>query len=64
MSFSDAELARMCVCDFRNTGEEPHEVHLQGEAGETVLALDKIDKYLVLADGPAGIRIIKKYSID
>ena len=64
MSFSDAELARMCVCDFRNTGEEPHEVHLQGEAGETVLALDKIDKYLVLADGPAGIRIIKKYGID
>ena len=64
MSFSDAELARMCVCDFRNTGEEPHEVHLQGEAGETVLALDKIDKYLVLADGPACLRIIKKYGID
>ena len=64
MSFSDAELARMCVCDFTNTGEEPHEKHLQGEAGETVLGLDKIDKYLVLADGPAGLRIIKKYGID
>jgi beta-glucosidase len=64
MSFSDAELARMCVCDFTNTGEEPHKIHLQGEAGETVLALDKVDKYLVLADGPAGLRIIKKYGID
>jgi beta-glucosidase len=37
---------------------------LQGEAGETVLALDKIENYLVLADGPAGLRIIKKYGID
>ena len=64
MKFSDAELARMCVCDFRNTGEETHEIHLQGEAGETVLALDKIENYLVLADGPAGLRIIKKYGID
>ena len=64
MSFSDAELARMCVCDFTNTGEEPHTIHLQGEAGETVLGLEKINNYLVLADGPAGLRIIKKYGID
>ena len=64
MKFSDAELARMCVCDFTNTGEEKHPVHLQGEAGETVLALDKVENYLVLADGPAGLRIIKKYGID
>ena len=64
MSFTDAELARMCVCDFTNTGEEPHKKHLIGEAGETVLALDKIEKYIVLADGPAGIYIVKKYGID
>ena len=64
MQFSDAELARMCVCDFTNTGEEPHKTHLNGEAGETVLALDKIENYLVLADGPAGLRIVKKYGID
>ena len=64
MQFSNAELARICVCDFTNTGEEAHEIHLQGEAGETVLALDKIDKYLILADGPAGLRIVKKYGID
>ena len=64
MSFTDAELARMCLGDFTNTNEERKEAHLQGEAGETVLHLDKIDKYLVLADGPAGLRIVKKYGID
>ena len=64
MGFSDAELARMCVCDFTNTGEEEHERHLNGEAGETVLSLAKIQNYLVLADGPAGLRIVKKYGID
>ena len=64
LSFSNAELARMCLGDFTNTGEERAETHLQGEAGETVLHLDKINKYLILADGPAGLRIVKKYGID
>ena len=64
LGFTDAELARMCVCDFTNTGEEPHETHLNGEAGETVLNLEKVPNYLVLADGPAGLRIVKKYGID
>ena len=62
--FSDSQLARLCMGDFTNTGEEPHKKHLNGEAGETVLSLDAIDKYLVLADGPAGLRITKKYGID
>ena len=61
MSFSNEELARMCVGHFTNTGEQRIERHVPGAAGETVLALDKIDKYLVLVDGPAGIRITKKY---
>ena len=26
--------------------------------------LDKKDKYLVLVEGPAGLRIVKKYDID
>ena len=64
LGFTDAELARMCVCDFTNTGEEPHETHLNGEAGETFLNLEKVPNYLVLADGPAGLRIVKKYGID
>ena len=54
----------MCVCDFTNTGEEPHVQHLNGEAGETVLSLDKVPNHLVLADGPAGLRIAKKYGVD
>ena len=64
MSFSDAELARMCIGDFTNTGEEKHVRHLPGEAGETVLALEKIDKYLTLVDGPAGLRINQKYEVE
>ena len=64
LSFTDAELARICLGDFTNTNEESSKVHVQGEAGKTVLHLDKIDKYLVLADGPAGLRLVKKYGID
>ena len=61
MSFSNQELARMCVGHFTNTEEEKIERHVPGSAGETVLALDKIDKSLVLVDGPAGLRLTKKY---
>ena len=62
--YRDHELARMCVCDFTNTGEKPHETHLVGEAGETTLAIEGLDKYIVLADGPAGLKLVKKYGID
>ena len=61
MTFSNAELARMCVGHFTNEGEERKERHVEGEAGETTLALEKVDKFLVLADGPAGLRITKRY---
>ena len=63
LSFSDAELARMCLGDFRNTGEEEHVKHIPGQAGETVSTIEKIDKYLTLVDGPAGLRITKKYEV-
>ena len=62
--YHDSELARMCVCDFTNTGEKPHETHLVGEAGETTLAIEGLNKYIVLADGPAGLKLVKKYGID
>ena len=64
MEFKDEDLARLCVGDFTNTGEEKHVKHLYGAAGETALGLEKVPKYLVLADGPAGLRIVKKYGID
>ena len=35
-----------------------------GEAAETCSSIGGIDKYLVLADGLAGIRIVQKYGID
>ena len=32
--------------------------------GETTLAIEGLDKYIVLADGPAGLKLVKKYGID
>ena len=64
MAFTNAELARVCLGDFTNSGEERRPAKVQGEAGETVLVLEQIKNYLVLADGPAGLRIVKKYGID
>ena len=64
MAFTNPELARVCLGDFTNSGEERRPPKVQGEAGETVLVLEQIKNYLVLADGPAGLRIVKKYGID
>ena len=64
MDFSTEELGRLCVGDFTNTGEEKHIRHVYGDAGETALNLEKVPNYLTLADGPAGLRIVKKYGVD
>ena len=64
MDFKDEDLARLCVGDFTNTGEEKHKKHVFGEAGETALNLEKVPNSLTLADGPAGLRIAKQYAID
>ena len=52
------EAAKLCV------GSYDGETHLQGEAGETSSTINTIDKYLILADGPAGLRLTKKYGVD
>ena len=63
LNFTEEELAKICVGNF-DDGVTPFETHVPGEAAETVLTLDKIKKYVILSDGPAGIRIIKKYGKD
>ena len=49
---------------MQNQANKSAETLLQAEAGEKVLLLDKIDKYLILIEGPAGLKIVKKYGID
>ena len=52
------KVAKVCICNFNGVS------HLFGEAGETVLDIPEIKNHLVLADGPAGLRLVKKYGED
>ena len=52
------KVAKVCICNFNGVS------HLFGEAGETVLDVPEIKNHLVLADGPAGLRLVKKYGED
>ena len=57
-SLSLEDVGKVCICNFNGVS------HLFGEAGETVLDIPQIKNYLVLADGPAGLRLVKKYGED
>ncbi len=65
---SDSDLAYLCCGNFR-TGEESKSVigaagvRVPGSAGETADRLDEIPS-LVMADGPAGLRLNKQYGVD
>ena len=52
------DVGKVCICSFNGVS------HLFGEAGETVQDIPEIKNYLVLADGPAGLRLVKKYGED
>ena len=52
------DVGKVCICSFSGVS------HLFGEAGETVQDIPQIKNYLVLADGPAGLRLVKKYGED
>ena len=60
---NDEVLARICVANFREEGE----IYLDkvvGEAGESTSKVFGISKFFTMVDGPAGLRIAKKYGID
>ena len=52
------DVGKVCICSFNGVS------HLFGEAGETVQDIPEIKNYLILADGPAGLRLVKKYGED
>ena len=60
---SDEELGKLCIGNYAEGGK-PNIQQVFGEAAETCRSIKGIDKYLVLADGPAGLRIAQKYGVD
>lgn len=65
--FSDEQLARICIGKFEN-GTSASFVgasgkHVVGAAGETTDIFPNIP-YVVMADGPAGLRLQQKYGVD
>ena len=62
-NLSNEELGKLCMSNFSENGETKTLAFL-GEAGETNQSIKGIDKYLILVDGPTGIRIARKYGVD
>ena len=67
--FSDEELAYTCIGGFQDEGSKSFignaAYHVAGAAGETAELLnEKGIGYIVMADGPAGLRLSKQYGID
>ena len=62
-NLEDEELARICVANFREEGEV-YVDRVVGEAGETTTKVEGLTKYFTMVDGPAGLRINKKYGVD
>ena len=70
-SLSNEELSSLCLGNYNNSiFDELGSVigaacnHIVGGAGETTSKIKSINKYLTMTDGPAGIRIAKRYIID
>lgn len=68
-SLSDSELAYLCIGGFKEKGSDSvignAAMSVAGAAGETTLRLqNKGIPSIVMADGPAGVRISPQYGID
>ena len=62
-NLTDEELVKLSLGKFSENPDEILYTYL-GTAGETCQCIKGIDKFLKLVDGPAGIRIAKKYGVD
>ena len=60
---TDDELIRLSLGKFTDNPYEDIYKYL-GTAGETCQSVKSIDKYLILVDGPAGLRLACTYGVD
>ena len=60
---SDDDLVNLCIGNYQKEGENLKQT-IVGEAGETTLHVKEIEKSIVMADGPAGLRITRIYGVD
>ena len=63
-NFSDEELCKLSLGKFVDNIKDDTIYQYLGTAGETCQSIKEIDKFLILVDGPAGIRVAQKYGID
>ena len=63
-NFSDEELCKLSLGKFVDDIKDDTIYQYLGTAGETCQSIKEIDKFLILVDGPAGIRVAQKYGID
>ena len=61
--FPDEDLVKLSLGHFTENPDNNLYKYL-GTAGETCQSIKGLDKFLILVDGPAGIRIAKKYGVD
>ena len=60
---TDDELIRLSLGKFNDKPTDDLYTYL-GVAGETCQSVKSIDKFLILSDGPAGLRFACKYGVD
>lgn len=68
-SLADSELAFLCVGGFKDEGSSSFignaGMHVAGSAGETTGSfISKGVPNLIMADGPAGLRLAREYGVD
>jgi beta-glucosidase len=63
-NFSNEELCKLSLGKFVDNIKDDTIYQYLGTAGETCQSIKEIDKFLILVDGPAGIRVAQKYGID
>ena len=63
-NFSNEELCKLSLGKFVDDIKDDTIYQYLGTAGETCQSIKEIDKFLILVDGPAGIRVAQKYGID
>ena len=60
----DKELAKLCLGNYVNRKIEGSLAMGVGFAGQTTLSVEEVKDSLIMADGPAGLRLSKVYGID